>query len=41
MIQLAKQLFDEALAAQKAGDWAAYGQKIGRLGEVLEQLARP
>ena len=36
----ANQLFEEAQAAQRAGDWAAYGEKTRQLGVVLEQLAR-
>ena len=35
----AKTLFDDAVAAQKAGDWAEYGRVLDELGKVLEQLA--
>ncbi len=35
----ANQLYEEAEAAQRAGDWATYGDKVRQLGEVLDQLA--
>ncbi len=31
--------YERAIAAQRAGDWARYGEEIRRLGEVLEQMA--
>lgn len=34
----ARALFDQAIAAQRAGDWAAYGKAIDELGKVLEEL---
>ncbi len=37
----AKDLYEKALAAQKAGDWAEYGRLIGELGTVLQELAGP
>ncbi len=36
---LASGLYREAVAAQRAGDWATYGKKIAELGRVLERLA--
>ena len=30
--------YDRAVAAQRAGDWAKYGEEIRALGEVLKQL---
>jgi uncharacterized membrane protein (UPF0182 family) len=30
--------YDRAIQAQRAGDWAAYGEEIKRLGEVLEKM---
>ena len=30
--------YQRALEAQKAGDWAKYGEEIKRLGEILERL---
>ena len=35
----ARQLFLDALDAQRKGDWAAYGAKIEQLGKVLESIA--
>jgi len=35
----ARDLFAKAIAAQKAGDWAAYGRYIKQLGTLLEGLA--
>jgi len=37
----AKQQYQLALEAQRAGDWAKYGEEIKRLGETLEKLSRP
>ncbi len=34
----AAELYQRAIAAQRAGDWASYGQQLSRLGEVLRQL---
>jgi uncharacterized membrane protein (UPF0182 family) len=36
---LAQELYAKAIAAQKSGDWAAYGRYIDQLGEVLARLA--
>jgi uncharacterized membrane protein (UPF0182 family) len=33
--------YDRALEAQRAGDWARYGEEIRLLGEVLQQMAPP
>jgi len=30
--------YDNAMTAQRAGDWARYGQEIKRLGDVLQQI---
>jgi uncharacterized membrane protein (UPF0182 family) len=38
---LARDLYTKAIAAQKAGDWAAYGRYISELGATLERLAAP
>jgi len=35
----ARQLFLDALDAQRKGDWATYGAKIEALGKVLESFA--
>jgi uncharacterized membrane protein (UPF0182 family) len=34
----ASEIFQRAVAAQRAGDWARYGEELARLGEVLEEL---
>jgi len=34
----ARQTYERALAAQRAGDWAKYGEEIARLGELLKQM---
>ena len=34
----AVQLYQSAVAAQRAGNWAQYGADLTRLGEVLSQL---
>ncbi|NOT09746.1 MAG: UPF0182 family protein [Gemmatimonadales bacterium] len=36
----ARQRYQAALEAQRAGEWARYGEEIKRLGELLERLAR-
>jgi uncharacterized protein len=36
----ARQLYRAALEAQRAGDWARYGEEIKRLGDILERLGR-
>lgn len=37
----ARQHYERAMQAQRAGDWALYGEEIRRLGEVLERLSAP
>jgi uncharacterized membrane protein (UPF0182 family) len=34
----AKGAYDRAVAAQRAGDWAAYGEALDELGRILEDL---
>jgi len=36
----AKDAFDRATAAQRAGDWAGYGEALEELGTLLEQMSR-
>jgi len=36
----ARRLFQSALEAQRAGDWARYGEEMRRLGELLERGGR-
>jgi hypothetical protein len=38
---LARQHYERAVEAQRAGDWARYGEELKRLGAVLDQLAKP
>ena len=38
LISQARQHYDRAIAAQRAGDWSTYGQEIKALGEVLRKL---
>jgi hypothetical protein len=34
----ARAAYERAIAAQKAGDWAKYGEEIKRLGEILARM---
>lgn len=36
----ARQRYESALEAQRAGDWSRYGEEIKLLGELLDRLAR-
>ncbi|MBL8138269.1 MAG: hypothetical protein JNL48_16725, partial [Acidobacteria bacterium] len=36
----AQAAYQRAIDAQRAGDWAKYGDEIGRLGQLLELLAK-
>jgi uncharacterized protein len=36
----ARQHYERALEAQRAGDWTRYGEEIRRLGEVLREMPR-
>ncbi|MDH7496935.1 MAG: UPF0182 family protein [Syntrophomonadaceae bacterium] len=38
LLQQAQELYDQAQAALKAGNWAGYGDNINRLGDVLRQM---
>jgi uncharacterized membrane protein (UPF0182 family) len=38
LLAQAQQHYDRAIAAQRSGDWAAYGREIEQLGTVLKQL---
>ena len=40
LIALATQYYEQALAAQRAGDWAEYGRLIDELGRVLQEMAQ-
>lgn len=39
MIQEAKAAYDRAVAAQRRGDWAAYGEALDELGRILQQMS--
>jgi hypothetical protein len=38
LVQRASDHFDRAMAAQRAGDWARYGEEMRLVGELLRQL---
>jgi uncharacterized membrane protein (UPF0182 family) len=38
LVRRALELYQNAIAAQRGGDWARYGAELNRLGEVLRQL---
>lgn len=40
LLEEARQRYASALEAQRAGDWARYGEELKRLGELLDRLAR-
>ena len=40
LISEARTHYDRAIAAQRSGDWAAYGREIQALGDVLNRLKR-
>ena len=40
LVAEARSRYQAALAAQRAGDWARYGEEIRKLGEALERLGR-
>ena len=41
LIERAKQQYQKALEAQRAGDWAKYGEEVKRLGETPEKMSEP
>lgn len=41
MANEARSTYQRALDAQRAGDWARYGEEIRRLGELLERMKQP
>ncbi|GIW51472.1 MAG: UPF0182 protein [Gemmatimonadales bacterium] len=40
LIRMAAEHYDRAIAAQRAGNWALYGEEMQRVGEILAQLRR-
>ena len=41
LAQRAQEHYRRAIEAQREGDWAAYGDALGRLGEALERMQDP
>ena len=41
LAQQAKNHFQQAVQAQRNGDWATYGEEIRQLGAILEQMQEP
>ncbi|HEY7473194.1 MAG TPA: UPF0182 family protein [Gemmatimonadota bacterium] len=39
LVSRANEAYDRAVAAQRAGDWAAYGEALEELGRILDELA--
>ncbi|MFN2400235.1 MAG: UPF0182 family protein [Gemmatimonadaceae bacterium] len=39
LLERAREHYERAIAAQRAGNWATYGAEIERLGDVLRQLS--
>jgi uncharacterized membrane protein (UPF0182 family) len=33
-----QEAYDRAIAAQRAGNWAQYGEEMNRLGDLLRRL---
>ncbi len=40
LIRRAGEAYDRAIAAQRQGDWAKYGEEVKRLGALLEELKK-
>ncbi|MGE3276444.1 MAG: UPF0182 family protein [Vicinamibacterales bacterium] len=38
LAEQARQAYERAIAAQRAGDWATYGEEIKRLGEIIDRM---
>jgi uncharacterized protein len=38
LIRQVQEAYDRAIAAQRAGNWAQYGEEMNRLGELLRRL---
>ena len=38
LVRQASDHYDRAMAAQRAGDWATYGEEMQLVGELLRQL---
>jgi hypothetical protein len=40
LIRQAGEAYDQAIQAQRQGDWSKYGEEIRKLGSILEELSR-
>jgi uncharacterized membrane protein (UPF0182 family) len=40
LLRQVREAYDRAIAAQRAGNWAQYGEEMNRLGELLRRLTR-
>ena len=40
LLRQLQDVFDRAIAAQRAGNWAQYGEEMNRLGELIRRLTR-
>ncbi len=40
LVRLAAEAYDRAIQAQRQGDWAKYGEELGKLGAVLSDLQK-
>ena len=40
MLRQMQDVYDRAIAAQRAGNWALYGEEMNRLGDLLKRLTR-
>ncbi|MCY7345794.1 MAG: UPF0182 family protein, partial [Pyrinomonadaceae bacterium] len=39
LLEQARRQYESAVAAQRAGDWAKYGEEVKKLGETLEKMS--
>jgi uncharacterized membrane protein (UPF0182 family) len=40
LLRQVQEAYDRAIAAQRAGNWAQYGEEMNRLGDLLRRLTR-
>jgi hypothetical protein len=38
LLRQLQEAYDRAIAAQRAGNWALYGEEMNRLGDLLRRL---
>lgn len=41
LLRQLQEAYDRAIAAQRAGNWAQYGEEMNRLGDLLRRLRNP